>query len=512
MKSIHKSIEIYDAKISFMSLVDRPANRRSFLMTKATDKPDLFQFSGNGKILNVESCEQALVSKAESEVVHFVTGIAYEPMVADTDDNFMTAGEIEKMAHWFLKNGCMVDEQHDFEQNFNCHIVESWIASEDTTIGGQAVQKGTWLVKVEVKDAAIWQKIENGDITGFSVGGLAKFGTDDIDIEQVAQKGERKVEIETPVTAPAETDEKRSLLAQLAKMFGFSKESEVISKGNVADRFSEGLKADGFWLAFRVLEDELFHWDTRNDRYVFEGDAQAVANALADFNRIVTTLLTGSADEIFSAIQSDAMSVAKSALPIKKAEKNLSPARLDRLKAVQKEVNSLVEELSDGTDTEHEEATTDEPAAENGGTNDTAEGVESPSMNEEESKMTHEEIAAIAANAAVAAVKAMKDEEAANAAAVAKNAQPTAPEATPGLTAAQVEEMIQKALAKDTAEAAPDVPGYITREAAQQMVDKAVSELRKARGAATSLNEEGAMAVQKDTEADFWANTFVPGN
>ena len=71
---LSKAIEITDAKISFVSLVDKAANKRQFLITKANG--DEAKFSTIGKILKVD---------AET---HYVTGIVYEPLVEDADGNY----------------------------------------------------------------------------------------------------------------------------------------------------------------------------------------------------------------------------------------------------------------------------------------------------------------------------------------------------------------------------------------------------------------------------------------
>ena len=73
---IAKSYEISDAKIVFVSLVDKAANKREFLITKS--EGGKAEFRTYGRIL-----------KADIEK-HFVTGVVYEPMVEDTDGNYMT--------------------------------------------------------------------------------------------------------------------------------------------------------------------------------------------------------------------------------------------------------------------------------------------------------------------------------------------------------------------------------------------------------------------------------------
>ena len=92
---------ISDAEIDFISLVDRAANKKSFLIAKAQDGKA--SFSTYGKIVKV---------KTDSEN-HFVTGIVYEPMAVDTQGDYMTAEEIQKAAHWYARNGTGVDIQHD---------------------------------------------------------------------------------------------------------------------------------------------------------------------------------------------------------------------------------------------------------------------------------------------------------------------------------------------------------------------------------------------------------------
>lgn len=87
---IAKSYEISDAKIVFVSLVDKAANKRGFLITKAEGSKAEFRMYGR-------------ILKADADR-HFVTGVVYEPMVEDTDGNFMTEEKITKAAHWFMKN------------------------------------------------------------------------------------------------------------------------------------------------------------------------------------------------------------------------------------------------------------------------------------------------------------------------------------------------------------------------------------------------------------------------
>ena len=158
---VKKAYEITDAKIQFVSLVDKAANLKSFLITKSEDGKATF--STYGRIVRKD---------AEH---HFVTGIVYEPLAEDAHGNFMTEEEITKAAYYFAKSGSKVDLQHSFEPLPGAAVVESWITKADFQIGDETVQKGTWLMTVELADQQIWDAIEKGEITGFSMGGVGNY-------------------------------------------------------------------------------------------------------------------------------------------------------------------------------------------------------------------------------------------------------------------------------------------------------------------------------------------------
>ncbi|MDR2558885.1 MAG: XkdF-like putative serine protease domain-containing protein [Oscillospiraceae bacterium] len=169
---IRKAIEISDAKIQFVSLVDSAANKRQFLVQKAEDGKA--QFSSVGKIL------------MSDDTTHFITGIVYAPLTEDTHGNFMTEEEIKKAAHWFAKNGDKVDLQHSFEQVAGVTVVETYVAPCDMEIGGQSVVKGSWLMTVEVDNTEVWAKVQKGEITGFSMGGVGTYSEAETQLPETA--------------------------------------------------------------------------------------------------------------------------------------------------------------------------------------------------------------------------------------------------------------------------------------------------------------------------------------
>lgn len=219
MDNIVKAYAMSNAKISFVSLVNKAANKKQFIITKAEDGTASFQTYG--KIL-----------KADPES-HYVFGIVYEPMTEDTQGNYMTEEEIAKAAYWFAENQGSVDLQHSFEALEGATVVESYIAKCDEEIEGQAIKKGTWLMTVKITDPEIFDDIKKGDITGFSMGGVGTYSEEDVDIS----KSEGLVEAEP------ETAEKEGILRKLAKWIGISDKPDKMVKSNISEKPGEIEKA-----------------------------------------------------------------------------------------------------------------------------------------------------------------------------------------------------------------------------------------------------------------------------
>ena len=270
---IKKAYEIKDAEISFVSLVDKAANGRQFLITKADD--------GNADWKTI-----GRIIKADN---HYVTGIVYEPLVEDSQGDFMTADEIQKACYWFAKNGDAVDIQHNFEAHNGISVVENWVEKADTEIDGEKIVKGTWLVTAEVSDNDIWNKITKGEITGFSMGGTGKYSEEDVDLESVTKENKdiSKKYVDSMKSARSNSEDKQGLLSKLAKALGF----KAVVKGKVAEIYGNTSMRDMFWNAVYALNDCLYRFDWSENKYTFETDETKIRECLSDFNNIVTELL-----------------------------------------------------------------------------------------------------------------------------------------------------------------------------------------------------------------------------
>ena len=293
MGEIIKTRSISDAQIQFVSLVDKAANKKSFLITKSEDGKA--SFSAYGKIVKTDTDS------------HYVTGIVYEPMTEDSQGDYMTEEEIRKAAHWFAKNGDGIDIQHNFEKFEKAEVVENWIAKADFEIGKEKIKKGTWLMTVEITDPDVWAAVEKGEITGFSMGGTGIYSEDDVDPDSLSKS------------------EGKSFFKKLAKMFGF----EVVEKSEVAVRFKQKNKSEEFWNAFYSLQDTLFKRNSLTGDSEIETDSEKIKECLSDFSEIIQGILADDTDTVM------------------KAGKTLSAKNIASLKSIYESIGKLLEEAGE---------------------------------------------------------------------------------------------------------------------------------------------------------------------
>ena len=343
MTIIEKAKAISDAKISFVSLVDKAANKRQFLITKAED--GTAHFTSGGRIL-----------KADADT-HYITGVVYEPLVEDTEGNFMTEEEIRKAAYWYAKNGDMVDLQHSFVAVDGVSVVESYITLCDMDIDGELIRKGTWIITVEVENAEIWEGVEKGEITGFSMGGVGKYDKEDTDLANI-KKGMPESAGTPPNGGQPTTNDETMTKAEkgvfkslLDAIRGVDKKLDAIAKGEVAERYQEYSKSNNFWSAMSALENTLRKYDWDSDEVVFESDEDIIREAIEDFNKIITDLLTE--DSVTKSLHNYAK-VAKTRNKTPNTKKTITKNEEDK-EMTYDEVKELVEEVVEEKIKEYEE-------------------------------------------------------------------------------------------------------------------------------------------------------------
>ena len=255
--------------------MDKAANQKQFFY-EIRKQPD---FQKEIKVL----------AKAD-DAQRLVYGIVYEPNVADAHGDYMTPEEIEKAAHGFLKDAREIDKQHDFQGGVG-EVVESYIAPADFEMGEDIIKKGSWVLVTKASQD-IWDQIQQGHITGYSMAGTADIG---------------KQEDHKPAS-----DEKGLFLC--SKL--------LLSKGEVKNRYDKGRMRREFWAAQDALNSVLYKWDSYNDEDL-ETDPEKVRAALQDYVEITQEILL--TDDL-AGIQTDPPEA------VAKAGRKFSAANLTELK------------------------------------------------------------------------------------------------------------------------------------------------------------------------------------
>lgn len=298
--------ELINAKITHVSYVDKAANQKQFFFMKSEKQPD---FHKEVRVLAKEAGEQKLVY-----------GIVYEPDTVDAHGDFMTAAEIEKAAHGFLKDAREIDKQHDFQGGVG-EVVESYVAPADFEMNGETIKKGSWVLVTKASEA-VWDEIKKGEVTGYSMAGIA----------DIAKQEEKPV-------SPEDNNEKG--LFNLVKNFF----NANVAKGAVRDKYDEGRQRREFWAAQDALNSALFKWDYPGE---MENDPAKIKEALQDFVDIAQDVLIS--DDILKAI-------GPKPAELQKAGRKLSAANVQELKNIQDSIGNL---LSQAEVKEEEEEMTSE--------------------------------------------------------------------------------------------------------------------------------------------------------
>lgn len=449
-RKVKKAKEITDARISFVSLVDKAANKRQFLIVK--DEEGKAAFTTYGKIIKTDS---------ES---HFVTGVVYEPMVEDAHGNYMTADEIAKAAYWFAKNGNRVDLQHNFVSADGTAVVESWIAKSDSNIGGADIKEGTWLMTVEITDDDLWQSIEKGEITGLSMGGLGVFSKEDTELSEASVK----------------------------------KSKGRVTKGAVADSYKQANISSSFWNAFDALRNSLYSYNGYTGVYTYQTDESKIKEALEDFNGIITELLTDASQPLTKSLFD--CKPTPEAGRIEKSGRTLSAKNRAALQNLYDDLGTFLADADaekdkpDGeTDSEAAGTDTTDDTGKKPGDDNSAETTKKTKTTKEGKTMTKSEAEKLVQDAIAKALGQQQTEQTPAAVTKAEDE-----EITPDFVQKAVDAAIKKAMGQQEQEqkqeqqlAKADLEGFI-----EAIVKKSVDEVRSSRANPTNLNDASG-TVQK---------------
>lgn len=109
----------------------------------------------------------------QDDAKRVVTGPVLVPDTADLQGDFEFAEDIEEAAFKFMEDARNIGEMHQRFGGIGVPV-ESWIAREPMFVDKgsefKIFPRGTWMMSVRVKDDKVWEKVRNGELTGFSIG------------------------------------------------------------------------------------------------------------------------------------------------------------------------------------------------------------------------------------------------------------------------------------------------------------------------------------------------------
>ena len=128
--------------------------------------------SQNDNILNKfdSSREGKIISKQDEQ--QLIYGVVLEPEQVDAQGDIISADEIEKTAHLYLKRSRIVGDRHI--KKAEASVVESYIAPTDFTLNDELVIKGSWVLVTKIEDEQLWQEVKQGSYNAFSIGAYGK--------------------------------------------------------------------------------------------------------------------------------------------------------------------------------------------------------------------------------------------------------------------------------------------------------------------------------------------------
>ena len=126
-----------------------------------------------------------------------VFGEVYPVDVLDTYGDFMSAADVELMAHRYMQLDTLkasIDTNHDEKSN-GSYPIESFIARE----GDPDYTPGAWVLGVKITDKKVWAQVEKGELNGFSFQALVRKLAVVVNVEMTLDK--------IGVTEPADSHE-----------------------------------------------------------------------------------------------------------------------------------------------------------------------------------------------------------------------------------------------------------------------------------------------------------------
>lgn len=113
------------------------------------------------------------VVKSTNEELKQATFLVLAPDEVDLHGDIYDATEVRKACHNFNSHSMTANLLH-LTTTDSFSIVESYIAPVDMVLNEKIIKAGSWCCVIQVHEDDIWEDIKKGNLTGVSVGCMAK--------------------------------------------------------------------------------------------------------------------------------------------------------------------------------------------------------------------------------------------------------------------------------------------------------------------------------------------------
>jgi len=112
-----------------------------------------------------------------SDKLKQVTYVAMKANFTDAHGDYTDEEEVRKAKESFnkaLHSAKKLSNLFHLFKTDTFDVIESYLAPADMSLNGHYVQKGDWLMTLQINDDDLWDMIEKGEIVGLSIGALAQ--------------------------------------------------------------------------------------------------------------------------------------------------------------------------------------------------------------------------------------------------------------------------------------------------------------------------------------------------
>jgi hypothetical protein len=139
---------------------------------------------GEGTLWNIERTQAAPKTKIDKRVKfckvdaekRLVYGVVYEAGVVDTQGEETDLEDLEQGAHKFMENFGSANEMHQRGlSRMDAAPVESVVLAAGDVFQGVKFNHPSWIVVTKIYSDSLWEKIQSGEYTGYSMEGDAEY-------------------------------------------------------------------------------------------------------------------------------------------------------------------------------------------------------------------------------------------------------------------------------------------------------------------------------------------------